>query len=373
MQSVKHTGTAVTRNRLRRTASQGMDQILERERGALTFELHADVEALLEPAEGTPLPLGLVDVTAALGHARVDLLVLHSPLEEALAGLAREQAVVVAGHLVAAHGAQLLDHVLGVGEVRGPGYRARDDAHADLARQARVAHGGRARLALPVGAAAAVGRAAAAAAAAGRGRAAAAGRVAVGRGRAHRVAGRLQAGARAGAPGRGSGAVAPGAAAAAAAATCRREQTRVHLLAAAGRVVAPEEALAVLAAEQPELEAGHFVAAHGAALLEARGVEERGLEAGHAARAARLGLAALRVLGERAGVLGLRLLGGVAHGGAGGALALGAVAVARGAVLVAVLLRGLLLARGLLARAAGALRTALGAQVERRHVQGYEA
>lgn len=111
---------------------------VEREKGknkkksVPTFELHADLEALLEPAEGTPLPLGLVDVTAALGDARVNLFVLHSPLEEALAGLAGEQAVVVAGNLVATHGTKFLDHVFGVGEVRGPGYRARDYTNADL-------------------------------------------------------------------------------------------------------------------------------------------------------------------------------------------------------------------------------------------------
>lgn len=89
-------------------------------RGALTFELHADVEALLEAAEGAALPLRLVDVAAAVGHARVDLFVLHGSLEEALAGLAREQAVVVARHLVAAHGAQFLDALLGVRSVRVP-------------------------------------------------------------------------------------------------------------------------------------------------------------------------------------------------------------------------------------------------------------
>ena len=68
---------------------------------SLTFQLHADVETLLEAAVGAALPLGLVDDTAAVRHAGVHLLVLHRPLEEALAGLAGEQAVVVPGHLVA--------------------------------------------------------------------------------------------------------------------------------------------------------------------------------------------------------------------------------------------------------------------------------
>ena len=74
----------------------------------LTFKLHADVETLLESAVGAALPLRLVDDAGAVGHARVHLLVLHGALEEALARLARQQAVVVPAHLVPAHGAQLL-------------------------------------------------------------------------------------------------------------------------------------------------------------------------------------------------------------------------------------------------------------------------
>lgn len=58
-------------------------------------------------------------MTGTLRHARVDLLVLDGAFEEALAGLAGEQAVVVAAHLVPAHGAQLLDHILGVRLVAG--------------------------------------------------------------------------------------------------------------------------------------------------------------------------------------------------------------------------------------------------------------
>jgi len=81
----------------------------------LTFELHADLEALLEAAVGAALPLGLVYVTAPVGHTRVHLLVLDGPLEEALTRLARQQAVVVPRHLVATHGAQFLDALLRVG------------------------------------------------------------------------------------------------------------------------------------------------------------------------------------------------------------------------------------------------------------------
>lgn len=80
----------------------------------LTFEFHADFQTFLEPAERTPLPLGLVDVTRPLGHARVHFFVLHGPLEKAFARFAREQTVMVTGHLVAAHGTQFLDAFLGV-------------------------------------------------------------------------------------------------------------------------------------------------------------------------------------------------------------------------------------------------------------------
>ena len=68
-----------------------------------TFKFHADVHALLEPAVGTPLPLGLVNDATPLRHAGVDLLVLHGPLEEALAGLAGENAVVEPRDLVTTH------------------------------------------------------------------------------------------------------------------------------------------------------------------------------------------------------------------------------------------------------------------------------
>ena len=69
------------------------------------------------PAIGTPFPLCLVYHTTSVGHTSVHLItamimmmitmianvvnlfVLDSPLEEAFAGLAGEEAVVVAGHL----------------------------------------------------------------------------------------------------------------------------------------------------------------------------------------------------------------------------------------------------------------------------------
>ncbi len=78
------------------------------------LELHAHLEALLEAAVGAALALMLVYLTRLLVHARVQLLVLHGALEEALAGLAREQAVVEAAHLVAAHRTQVVEAELDV-------------------------------------------------------------------------------------------------------------------------------------------------------------------------------------------------------------------------------------------------------------------
>jgi len=89
----------------------------------LTFKFHADFKTFLEPAERTPLPLGLVDVTRPLGHARVHLFVLHSTLEKAFARLAREQTVMVTGHLVTAHGTQFLDAFFSVGQLGTGGRR----------------------------------------------------------------------------------------------------------------------------------------------------------------------------------------------------------------------------------------------------------
>lgn len=57
-------------------------------------------------------------MAAPLGNTRVYLLVLNGPLEEALAGLTGEQAVVVARHFVPAHRTQLFYALLGVRRLR---------------------------------------------------------------------------------------------------------------------------------------------------------------------------------------------------------------------------------------------------------------
>ena len=62
-------------------------------------------------------------MAVALGDAGVHLLVLHRSLEEALARLTCEQAIVVTGHAVTAHRTLLLDAVLRVGGGRGGGHR----------------------------------------------------------------------------------------------------------------------------------------------------------------------------------------------------------------------------------------------------------
>ena len=69
----------------------------------VTFQLHSGPEALVEPASRALLPGG--DGDGALGPAEADvvLLVLDRPLEEALAALAGEDAVVESGDLVAAN------------------------------------------------------------------------------------------------------------------------------------------------------------------------------------------------------------------------------------------------------------------------------
>lgn len=89
----------------------------------LTFEFHADFETFLEPAKRASFPLGLVYVTRPLGHARVHFLVLHGTFEEAFTRLAREQTVMVTGHLVAAHRAKFLDALFGVGQLGTGGGR----------------------------------------------------------------------------------------------------------------------------------------------------------------------------------------------------------------------------------------------------------
>lgn len=84
---------------------------------ALTFELHAHLQALLEAAERAAFALRLIDVAATLRHARVHLLILDGTLEEAFARFAGKQTVMVTGNFVAAHRAQLLDALLGVRQV----------------------------------------------------------------------------------------------------------------------------------------------------------------------------------------------------------------------------------------------------------------
>lgn len=102
----------------------------------LTFEFHADFQALLKPTEWTPFPLRFVYVTTSFRHARVNFLVLNGSFEKSLTGFAREEAVVVAGDLVAANWAELLDAVLRVRQVSGGQRRRRSGnlvagAHVD--------------------------------------------------------------------------------------------------------------------------------------------------------------------------------------------------------------------------------------------------
>lgn len=52
----------------------------------LTFQLHANTEALLEAAVRAPFPLCLVDLTALVLYACVPLIVLNCSLEETLCG-----------------------------------------------------------------------------------------------------------------------------------------------------------------------------------------------------------------------------------------------------------------------------------------------
>lgn len=192
------------------------------------------------------------------GDAGVDLFVLNGPLEESLAGLAGEKTVVVTRDLIATNRTEFLDKVLGIREVRGTGDGAGDDAN--LA-EARVADGARHRHVL---------------------------------GHVVDAVGVVVGGRLGGGVGCARGGVVLGAVLLLALAlvgllvevgqraACGREQTGVNLLITTGRVVSLEEALAGLAGEQSVLIAGHLVAAHGAALLETRGVKEAGgFEAGH--------------------------------------------------------------------------------------------
>jgi hypothetical protein len=73
------------------------------------LQLHADLEALLKATIGAPFALLLVDLTRLLVHTRVELFVLDSSLEEALAAFTCQQAVVKAAHFVAAHGTKVVE------------------------------------------------------------------------------------------------------------------------------------------------------------------------------------------------------------------------------------------------------------------------
>ena len=64
-----------------------------------TCQHHPLLQALLEAAELAAVALGLVDLAVAVRHAGVDPLVLHRALEESLAALAGDDAVVEPGGL----------------------------------------------------------------------------------------------------------------------------------------------------------------------------------------------------------------------------------------------------------------------------------
>ena len=75
---------------------------------ALTFSSHADFEAFLESTVLTLVAMVLVDRAVAAAAACVAQVTTHRALEETLASLARQHAVVLTGALVAA------DDTLGV-------------------------------------------------------------------------------------------------------------------------------------------------------------------------------------------------------------------------------------------------------------------
>lgn len=80
--------------------------------GRRTFQFHAGVEALFKSTGRTLFACGDGDGTGGAAEADVVLLVLDRPLEESLAALAREDAVVEAGNLVAADRARAVDQLL---------------------------------------------------------------------------------------------------------------------------------------------------------------------------------------------------------------------------------------------------------------------
>jgi hypothetical protein len=80
--------------------------------GCRTFQFHAGVEALFKSTGRTLFACGDGDGTGGAAEADVVLLVLDRPLEESLAALAREDAVMEAGNLVAADRARTVDELL---------------------------------------------------------------------------------------------------------------------------------------------------------------------------------------------------------------------------------------------------------------------
>lgn len=78
------------------------------QRSNVTYLLdHANHQALLESAELATVSPAFVYRASLLGQAHVFGALLHGPLEEALAALARAHAIVLTGRSIAAHGAEL--------------------------------------------------------------------------------------------------------------------------------------------------------------------------------------------------------------------------------------------------------------------------
>ena len=114
-----------------------------------TIDSHAHAETLLPAARLASVAHRLVD-NAAVGAEAVVLGVLaHAALEEALAALAREHAVVATGRSIAAH------HTVQDARVALLHNTRRDDAIRRARRRRRLAHG-YIRMHLPIVTAAAV-------------------------------------------------------------------------------------------------------------------------------------------------------------------------------------------------------------------------
>lgn len=89
-----------------------------------TFQLHPPLQTLFKATRGTLFPRGNRDWTCGTADTHVVLSVLHRPLEEALAGLAGEDAVVKAGNLVPANRTGTVDQLL-PGDASGGGQLVR--------------------------------------------------------------------------------------------------------------------------------------------------------------------------------------------------------------------------------------------------------